>query len=164
MTTSPELAVLGMNRSSELKRLRDSMIGTSTIANTPKKPDTLGATTQVLLGKIERHPSRAARSYYLKTYMQYFNGLQLSIAEISRVLKKGRKSRSCRAGFLDFKEVRVDLAEVVTEMGCKADIWPISMGKVDFPARRTMCGVHKHARKYRESVGATESVVFLSKN
>jgi SAM-dependent methyltransferase len=162
VTTSPELAVLGMDLSAELKQLRDSMMGTSTIANTPQKADVLwGPTCQVLLEKIGNHPSRAARSYYLKTYLQYFNGLQLSIAEISRVLKRGGRAALVVQDSY-FKDVRVDLARVVTEMGCNMKM--INLGKVDFPARRTMGGMHKHARKYRESTSATESVVVLSKN
>ena len=55
VTTSPELAVLGMNVSSELKLLRDSMMGTSTIANTPQKFDAKwGPKCRAVLDKSKR--------------------------------------------------------------------------------------------------------------
>ena len=161
VTTSPELAVLGMNLSSELRALRDKMIGTSTIANTPRNTlEQWGPTSEALVRRIEDHPSRAARSYYLKTYLQYFNGLQLSIAEISRVLKKGGMAALVVQDSY-FKEVRVRLADIIAEMGSYVHL--TGTGRADFPIERTMCAVHPHARKYRKSVSATESVVVFSK-
>jgi DNA modification methylase len=161
VTTCPELALLGMDLSSELKRLRDRMMGTSTIANTPEKADvSWGPTCGALLDNIERHPSRAARSYYLKTYLQYFSALQMSIGEISRVLKRGGKA-ALVVQDSHFKELHVDLATMIADMGCHVKL--LRTNRVDFPARRTMCAVHKHARRYRESLSATESVVVFSK-
>ena len=161
VTTSPELAVLGMDVRSELKPLRDRMLGTSTISvNLPITTEGLGPTCAELLEKIGSHPSKAAKSYYLKTYLQYFDGLRHSMAEIARVLQSGRPAAVVVQDSY-FKDVRVDLATIVTEMGKSAGMSTTT--KVDFASRRTMCSVHKYAKTYRTSTTATESVVVMFK-
>jgi DNA modification methylase len=162
ITTSPELAILGMDLRSELKPFRDRMLGTSTITGSiSERKKEWGPTCTDLLYRIESHPSKAAKSYYLKTYLQYFNGLSQSIREIARVLQRGRPAAIVVQDSY-FKDVHVDLAGIVSEMGSNSDLY--TARKLDFPARRTMCGVHKHALKYRTLFVATESVVTMVKN
>ena len=77
------------------------------------------------------------------------------------MLKKGgRAALVVQDSF--FKDMRVDLAEMIAEMSCQMNL--IRSVRIDFPSRRTMCTVHRHVRKYRHSVSATESVVVLSKH
>src|SRR5205085_9695562 len=90
--TLPELAVLGMSMAEQLPRLRDGLIGTPTIHTAIPRVDTKwGGCCTELLAQMHDHPSKAAKSYYFKTFAQYFAAIFQSLEEMARCIK--RKAR-----------------------------------------------------------------------
>lgn len=161
--TGPELALLGITGMTALRQLREGMIGTPTIADEiPPRSTKWGTTCSKLLNRVSRHSSRASKSYYLKTLIQYFDGIYKSLAEIDRVLAKKAE------GFFViqdsyYKEIRVDLAEIFTEMagniGWRCD------SRLDFESPRTMVGVNRGARVYNNPPKpALETVLHFAKS
>ena len=158
--TRPELAVLGVDGES-FRALRDRMIGTPTVHDTPliHSPE-WGTTCRKTLDKIREHRSRASASYYWKTYIQYFHGLFLSLREISRALQS---SGLCFLVLQDsfYKEVHVDLAKVSAEMAANLNLKLLQ--RTNFRADRTMVGINSVSRSYNTEHMLTESVLVLEK-
>lgn len=160
--TSPELALLGASTLDDFKHLRDQMIGTPTINPIlPEQQKTWGKACLVLLELISDHESYASKSYYWKTYLQYFHGLHQSLHEINRTLKPNGK---CVLVVQDsyYKDVHVDLAKVVQQMA-RGLGWS-EIGRFDFPTARTIVGLNKHARKNGNPKRATETVLAFRKH
>ena len=161
VTTQIELAVLGHDDDS-LRRLRDLSMGTSTIrsSNKPSRLNEWGAACVSLLDSVESHQSKASKSYYLKTFLQYFSDLHKSLTEINRVLKRsGRVVIVVQDSY--YKEIHVDLALVVTEMGELAN-WQL-IDRLDFAAPKTMRSVNTKSRKYNSKIEGVESVLCFQK-
>jgi hypothetical protein len=162
VATSPELAVLGFQLADRLRELRAALIGTPTIQGGPLLPDPRwGATCNAFLGRIDRHPSKAARSYYYKTFIQYFAAISRSISEIARCLKPRGK---CVIVVQDsyFKDVRADLATMFAEMASENRL-RLSR-QVDFGMSRTLVNINTRSRRYRSNSSAVESVLCFIKN
>jgi len=89
VATLPELAVLGFEVDTRLSELRARLIGTPTIhSDTPMPDASWGNSCIALLERIANHRSKAAKSYYYKTYVQYFAAMARSFSEMSRCLKR----------------------------------------------------------------------------
>jgi hypothetical protein len=159
VATSVELAVLGLDPRGSLKKLRDRMIGTSTIrAVSPEKDDRWGNTCNALLRNISEHCSKASKSYYLKNHIQYFDDVYRSLTEIGRCLRSGGH---CVLVVQDsyYKDVHNDLPQIIAEMADSLG-WKLRCRK-NFPVTRTMAGRNRKSRQYRPSNGATESVLWF---
>jgi hypothetical protein len=162
VATSPELAVLGFQLADRLRELRGALIGTPTILGSPLAPDERwGETCNAFLDHVERHPSKAARSYYYKTFIQYFAAISRSMSEISRCLKP---RGACVIVVQDsyFKDLRTDLATIFTEMASENKL-RLSR-RVDFQMSRTMVNINTRSRRYRSSSPAVESVLCFAKH
>jgi hypothetical protein len=154
--TSPELAILGIDQPS-FRSIRDEMIGTPTIADTPASACAdWGASCERLLDRISHHSARASKSYYWKTYVQYFGGLFRSLKEIRRVL---RMSGLCFLVVQDsyYKELHVDLAGITNEMA--AGLGFQLNKRFDFETSRAMVGLNTASRGYNNAQVHTESVL-----
>ncbi|WP_342750599.1 hypothetical protein OH491_16625 [Termitidicoccus mucosus] len=162
VATSPELAILGYRGDVEFEELRRRLIGTSTVPKVaPEQNLAWGPTCLGFLDKLSIHPSKASKSYYLKSHLQYFASIYNSLSEISRIL---RKDGHCVLVVQDshYKEIHNDLPTIIADMAASH-----SMGlnrRQDFKHHRTMAGVNPDVRKYRSNVTATESVLCFSKN
>lgn len=156
VATRPELAILGYGRR-ETQALRAKMLGTPTIGRSALSgSETWGSTALNLADRIATHESRASSTYYLRCFQQYFDGLARSVSELRRVVKPGGKA------FLvvqdsHYKEIRVDLAQVVSDMA-RISGWSEAT-RLDFATRRTLARVNPMSRRYRQDFLATESVV-----
>lgn len=161
--TGPELALLGVGAPMMLRRLRELMIGTPTIAAAQPSPTKdWGTTCLELLDRVSRHKSRASKSYYLKTQVQYFDGLYESLKEINRTLAR---SGECVFVVQDshYKEIHMDLAQILKEMGLGLG-WNCEF-RSDFVSRKTMVGVNRGARTYNNPPKlAVESVLRFTKS
>ena len=160
--TLPELAVLGLQES-EIRNLRDQMIGTPTItdiAGTLQR-EAWGDATNALLARIERHESKASATYYRKYYLQYFAGMWDSLAELRRVLKPGKQAVLVLQDSY-YKEVHVDLAALVGDMS-RAAGWADWSYIDDFKVSRTMATIHPGSRTYRQRVRTVESAIILQR-
>jgi SAM-dependent methyltransferase len=158
--TSPELAFLGANAIA-LKRLRYQMIGTPTIHKAmPQQEPAWGKACLDVVEAISNHKSYASKSYYWKTYMQYFSGLHQSLREIDRTLKPAGQ---CILVVQDsyYKDIHIDLAEIINEMAhCLG--WA-TIVRVDFPIAKTMVGLNTHAVENGNPKHATETVLGFRK-
>jgi len=152
---APELAVLGFD-GSQIRELRDSMIGTPTRKTEDAADIALGAVATDLLDRVRNHGSYAAKSYYEPNFRQYFNGMARSLAEIDRLTKPGgsivlvvQDSR--------FKEIHVDLAAALVDMG-RSRGWEVGPRK-DFVNVRSMAQLNKNAHPLARSTKPIESAI-----
>jgi hypothetical protein len=162
IATSPELAALGFRVDTHLGQLRARLIGTPTIhADTPDPEGSWGGTCSEVLKRISNHPSKAAKAYYYKTYVQYFAAMARSFSEMSRCLR--RRGR-CVVVVQDsyFKDVRIDLAAIFAEMALSSSLE--LRRQVDFPIGRTFGSINPRSRDYRSGSSATESVLCFIKD
>lgn len=158
MGHAPELAILGYD-GTDIRDLRDSMIGTPTRKDDAESGVALGAVTDALLSSVRDHGSYAARSYYEPNFRQYFVGMAASFTEIQRVSKSGahvvlvvQDSR--------FKDIHIDLAGALTDMG-EAMGWEAGPRK-DFVNVRSMAQLNKNAHHVARTTKPTESVISFS--
>lgn len=162
VATSPELAVLGFKMDAQLRELRGRLIGTPTIHDSPPPPDsTWGPACNAFLEQVAQHPSKAAKSYYYKTYVQYFGAITQSVSEIARCMKP---NSNCVIVIQDsyFKGIRADLATIFTEIASANDL--TLSRQVDFPMSRTFAYINTKSRGYRSSSTSVESVLCYTKN
>jgi len=157
VSTLPELSILGYNLNTEIRALRDQMIGTPTIGSGPVDSDvSWGPTCLAFLDSVQSHRSKAAKSYYLKTFLQYFAKLHRSLREIARTVRtKSPIILVVQDSF--FKDVHNDLPLILAEMGQSLG-WTLS-ARQDHRLRHTMAAIHPHSKNYRTSTSATESVL-----
>jgi hypothetical protein len=157
IATRIELAVLGIGRNRQMRSLRDTMTGTSTIRpEVPSRKPEWGATCQRLLKAVSEHESKASQSYYVKTLLQYFHDIYQSLGEIDRCL---RDRRHCILVVQDsyYKDVEVRLAEILREMGASLG-WRLDQRSV-FHVSRNMLGVNTRSQQYRTDSTSTENVL-----
>lgn len=162
VATSIELAVLGLDANS-FDTLRRSLLGTSTVPSDPltSSKGRLGGTCDALLDAIKRHQSRASASYYLKSHQQYFDGLDKSLAEISRVTKSGG---GCIAIVQDsfYKEIHNDLPQIFVEAAAKHGL--ALARREDFQSSRSMVNLNTRSRQYVAKRQTMESVLILTRH
>ena len=159
VATRPELAVMGYDGCS-FRRLRESMLGTAAISTpVPTRLENWGKTCESFLDKIETHPSKASSTYYLRTHLQYFDGLFTSLKEIARVLKPGAP---CILVVQDshYKDVHNDLPRIATEMA--GSLGMALRSRSDFPVATLLAASQPHTRQYRKKITAVESVLHLT--
>lgn len=162
VATSPELATLGFRMEDQLRELRASLIGTPTIRGSSQEPDrNWGTTCNAFLDQVAQHPSKAAKSYYYKTYVQYFAAVARSMSEIARCVRPGGKAVIVVQDSY-FKGIRADLATMFTEI---ATVNRLAISRqVDFPMSRTLAYINTKSRSYRPSSTSVESVLCYAKN
>jgi tRNA G10 N-methylase Trm11 len=161
VATSPELSTIGFS-TSQLRALRESMIGTPTVSAVKSSENLVwGDTCLTFLAAVRRHLSKASATYYTRHYVQYFTSLYASLIELSRVLKPaGRCVLVVQDSF--YKDVHLDLAAIVREMA--ASLHWSHLFRLDFPVHRTKAAVHPGTRRYRSHFGATETVLGFTRN
>lgn len=159
VTTAVELAVLGVHPDRDLRHLRQKTLGTSTVQSIPPEPlPGWGHTCLGFLDALAKHPSKASRSYYLKTHRQYFGGLHTSVVELDRVLRQGAH---CIIVVQDsyYKELHNDLPQIVSEMGSGLG-WTLRQ-RFDYPVARTLSQTNPRARRHRARRAHKEAVLWF---
>lgn len=77
-----------------------------------------GSTCIKFLVEVKSHQTKAAKSYYLPIFLQYFKDAYLSMLEIKRVLNyNGKACIVVQSSY--FKDVEVKLGDIFVEMGVK---------------------------------------------
>ncbi len=160
VATRAELAVLGYT-AKLFRKLRDEMIGTSTMSGEPTTASRLwGHSCNAFLDAVRRHSSKASVSYYWKNHLQYFAALHQSLGEIARVARPGSP---CVLVAQDsyYKDVHNDLPTYLTEIANSVgfSLWR----RYDYAVKHTFAGLHRFRRGYRSCATATESVLWLKK-
>lgn len=159
VSTAVELACLGIDPRSHLKSLRNRMTGTSTIRETVAAPqESWGPTCRDFLHTIEHHTSKASRSYYLKTHLQYFHDMQRSLVEIDRCLSPNGR---CVLVVQDshYKDAHNDLPQILSEMGDYLG-WNLVRSHA-YPVARSMLNVNGRSRAYRANSPCDETVLWF---
>lgn len=154
-----ELAVLRMDATT-FDELRRRLIGSPVILGPELGPikEEWGPTAGNLLSAIKAHPSKASCSYYLKTYLQYFDMIYKSLAELDRVLMPGA-SIALVVQDSHYKELHVDLARIFIEMGNSFG-WSLEQ-QSNFGCRRIIAEINSKARRYRGTMSAVESTLLF---
>lgn len=159
IATSVELALLGFT-DSQVRDIREEMFSSSTISRAlPEVNLAWGPTCASFIDAIAHHESKASTSYYLRTHLQYFDGLSKSLVEIDRILAP---RSHCILVVQDshYKELRNDLQKIVTEMG-EAMGWE-KVKRFNYLSTKHIGRVHSNSRGYRPRTSATESVLVFA--
>lgn len=157
--TQLELSLLGFAKT-DVRALRELLIGSPTIHQNHQdiQLDHLIYCNSVL-DKIEFHSSKASKSYYLKTYKQYFFEMEQSIAEISRVLRKNKHAVLVIQESW-FKNIRIDLPKIVLELAEKHHM----NGHIErYAVKQNIVNINTKSRKYTAKKEIYEAVIFLQK-
>ncbi|WP_339880567.1 hypothetical protein [uncultured Algoriphagus sp.] len=161
VATMPELTLLGYHYSSSFDTLRRKLIGASTISKMQVKPlDQWGDTCLNFLDAVFHHDSKASKSYYYKSHLQYFDSIHNSILEIERALKIGG---GCILVVQDshYKDVYNNLPMIFREMAEQVGLKHVKTEHFD--SARNMAKRNPGVKKYRSHATATESVLCLKK-
>lgn len=157
--TQLELAFLGYDKE-YMRQLRKNMIGSPTIH--PKAQNTVLEQFQYinkLLKQIKEHDSKAAESYYYKTYKQYFVEMYDSVLEIKRCLKKeGIAFLVIQDSW--FKDILIDVPKAIIEI---AEVLGMKAKREDCSVKNNMAYINTKSRGYQEDKKAVESVVIITK-
>lgn len=159
VAAAPELSL--MNSAASLREIRLDTMGSPVIRGS-RAPQKLswGEKCNHFLNDVAAHESKAAKSYYLKHMLQYFDDMEKSLSEIRRVLRRGGKALVIVQGSY-FKEILCPLGELYVEMatgvGLKAEIV--------FNDRVTshMAHLNKRSSKYQAGKVYSEDFVQLTK-
>ena len=160
VATRPELAILGHSEPA-FRLLREAMMGTAAVSvSMPTRRPDWGSTCCRFLKGLESHKSKASKTYYLKTHLQYFDALFDSLGEVARVLKPGCP---CVLVLQDshYKELHNDLPSIASEMAGARGLQ--LKARRDFPVSSLIAATHQFTRNYRSRVSAVESVLCLEK-
>jgi hypothetical protein len=159
IATAPELAVLGMPASG-FRSLREDLIGSPVVgAAIPARDQSWGKECNAFLRKVEKHTSKASRTYYLRTHLRYFDLMYRSLGELRRVSAPGAP---CFIVAQDsyYKDVHNDLPLVIAQMAGALGF--TLKQQYDFPSSRHMGRVNRSASLWRSSGKAVESVLWLT--
>lgn len=158
IATAIELAVLGL-ADAQLRSLRDQMIGTPTIAPCSGGDFEVGKTCSTFLKNVEAHPSKAAATYYLKTFRQYFSGMTKSFAEIARVTKPGGQVVVVVQDSF-FKDLHVDVPTYLREI---AELRGLSFERRhNYRASQSLVHLNTRSKQYRNAASVNiEAVLYF---
>jgi DNA modification methylase len=158
VATKLELSVLGL-RQDAFASLRRSLIGSTLVEREPPAFEPKwGSTCRSLLKRIRSHKSKASSTYYYRGYLKYFSSLMVSLSEIARILKRdGSAIIVVRDSY--YKDVRIDLARIINEMGQSCGLETIEMNVFD---QRSYGAIN--TRSHRRRARAAETVLVMNRS
>lgn len=160
VATILELSVLGYSHENEIKQLRDKMMGTPTISKIHDQFNfSFNNKIEHVLETIEKHESKASKSYYYKIFYQYFCMLHNSLTEIDRVLKPHSKCVLVVQNSY-YKNLLIDLAEIIIEIVFNLN-WKLNE-RFSYK-KNTLANISKRNKLYRDSSNVEEIVLIFNK-
>lgn len=158
--TRPELYLIGLTET-DMNLLRRSTMGAPLIVDKQLEMCAKwGGTCSQLLESVGSHPSKAAKSYYQRTLIQYFRDAYESLAEIVRVLTKGG-SAAVVVQSSYFKDMPIPLGDIFAEMARSLGVrGSIERREV---VRQHMAHLNSRSRKYVGNKVYYEDVVLVRK-
>ena len=160
VSARPELAFMGLSEGA-VKDLRSNCVGGPVVSRTihSRVEDVASADVADLLSRIEAHDSKAAKTYYLKYYTNYFADLALSCEELHRVTKpSGKIGLVVQDSY--FKDIHIDLQSLLTSVMSGAG--RSLERRVDFTVGSTRTTLNPSARVYKKGDGPVESLMVYS--
>lgn len=141
--------------------LSKAMIGSVKVPSEIIAPDQKwGYTCTKFLQQLVTHNSKASRSYYYKTHLDYFNKMSKSINNIGSSLKdNGVAILVVQDSY--YKEIHNDLPLILSEMAENSGL--TLFRKEDFIQTQTMAGINAKSKIYRKASRAVESVICFKK-
>ncbi len=162
ISTVIELAIIGFSEHA-INELRKTMLGTPKITYNYLEAENFimnSTTANKVLEKIKHHNSKAAKTYYYKTYFQYFYGMQLSIEQIDKVVEpNGIVIFVVQDSY--FKNINVNLSKCVTEMFMHLGYR--SIDKQSYLVSNNMRYINSNSRKYKGTTKTRERIIVLRK-
>lgn len=154
MSTRPELLII--SNPSLLRTIREKTIGAPVIVDKNIEANPVwGKTCLELLEHVERHNSKAAISYYLPNMLQYFRDVELSLREITRVLKPGSQALIVVQSSY-FKEHEINLSQIYVELcknlGVRSIIANTEIVRGHMTHVNTKSNLYKSGKVYYENV------------
>jgi DNA modification methylase len=158
--TKPELLLLG-KEGSEVDALRRDTMGAPVIVDKGiARQEVWGPTCNDFLTAVAEHPSKASKSYYLPTYLQYFRDAELSLREIKRVLKDGGQAVVVVQSSY-YKDLELPLGDMYVEMSKRLG-FDAEVARRE-TVRQHMAHVNTKSRRYVKDKVYYEDVVWLHK-
>mgnify|MGYP001773493096 CR=1 FL=1 len=160
VATSLELAILRLAPDS-FRMLRRSLTGTSTVEPSVEAPRReWGESCLEFLENVKNHTSRASKTYYYKSHVQYYRSIYTALQESIRVCKKGADMVFVVQGSY-YKDIYNDLAVTIADMG-------LALGlelhqQADFSVNRSMSDRNLSSKKYTKTKRSQESVLIFKK-
>lgn len=160
ISTSFELATLGVREKGErFDDLRRESMGTPLARRmTPAGASDFPDGVATVLQAIREHPSKSSKSYYYKTYAQYFTDALASLEQLQQVLKPGASAILVVQSSY-YKDVYVDLPELYLDMaqsvGMEAAI------AAEFDVTKFLAQINTRSTAHRSSTTHRESVLVL---
>jgi hypothetical protein len=160
ISTMPELALLGYSKDS-IRDLRKLTMGAPVIARRAElRKSDIGLTCSRFLTAVERHTSKASKSYYLPIFVQYFSDALLAVGQMRRVLKKnGEGVVVVQSSY--YKDVELDLGAVYVEMARKIGLRAKVLRRQ--PVRQHMAHLNKNSSKYLQDRTYYEDILLFKK-
>ncbi|MBR0734425.1 site-specific DNA-methyltransferase [Bradyrhizobium japonicum] len=160
--TRIELAVIQPLLETSPEDLSRSMTGSTKVPSRSISPSNeWGATCLSFLDSMYRHPSKASKTYYFRTHLDYFDKMHRSLAHLSNSLKSDGKAVLVVQDS-HYKDVHNDVPKIVAEM--------LSFRGLDlkrrenFHSRNPISRINPYTREYRgQAGGAVESVLCFQK-
>lgn len=163
VSSSFELAALGVGTESpEFEALRRTSMGTPLArpGPPPDVPPEWPEGLQTLLAGVRSHSSKASRSYYYKTFWQYFADARASLSELRRVLRPGGLALFVVQTSY-YKELCVDLPALYVALGESLGLKGAIVGEA--PVYRALAQIHPHSLHHRKQSQYREAVVALER-
>jgi hypothetical protein len=135
------------------------MIGTSTVRDRlPEEDPRWGPACHRFLDEVRNHHSKASRTYYLGTHLQYFHDIFPSLSELDLVLCQ---TGDCIIVVQDsyYKDIHNDLSTIIVEMASSIR-WGL-IGQQNFPVRLNIAWKNSRSHRYRPPHEAVESVLWF---
>lgn len=159
--TRIELAVLEPLLTTTASTLGQQMIGSTRVPSDPISADpSWGPTCARFLDALQNHSSKASRSYYLPTHLDYFSKMSRSLCRITDSLKPGGQAILVVQDSY-YKDVHNDVPTIISEIGARVGL--ALRRREDFRLSRSMSDVHPGRKNYNRPLGATESVLCFAK-
>lgn len=141
--------------------LRRQMIGTTKIVQKDDCTEGLGPICYNVLERIQNHDSKASRSYYYWTYLQYFQSMKSVLSEIARIMKPNARGALVVQDSY-YKEIQVAAPEILIEMAQTSGLATHVVRKQAI--RGHMGKMSPTQRHHSPQKVLTEKVIFFSKS
>jgi len=159
--TRIELAIISPLMAVTTDQLSREMIGSVKVPLSMTLPkNSWGKSCNNFLDRLSTHESKASAGYYYKTHVDYFDKLFRSTLNIGEMLKPNALAVLVVQDS-HYKDIHNDIALILSEMASEAGMH--LERREDYKQSNPLSGINPRAKLYRQTAGATESVLCFKK-